>query len=237
MLTPLDAHPKAALHFSGGKDSLAVLHVLRPHWGRFDVVWVDTGEALPEVAAAFEALDVPRKRVLRGEAPAWRRAQGAPCDVVPVWLSPFGRAVRPGAKWKVQSTFECCAHNMWEPMLRDARERGVTLLIRGQREAESMRNPVARDGAQVGEFTFWNPIEAWSDGEVHAFLREQGVALPAYYEHTGASIDCWGCTGYAHELAGRLAYLREVHPRKAREVEEKVAMMRDILRDEVAAYG
>ena len=40
---------KTALQFSGGKDSLACIHLMRSHWDTLTVYHVDTGDLLPEV--------------------------------------------------------------------------------------------------------------------------------------------------------------------------------------------
>ena len=42
-------HKKAVLSFSGGKDSLACLHLCRPYRDKLTVAWVNTGAAFPHI--------------------------------------------------------------------------------------------------------------------------------------------------------------------------------------------
>ena len=44
----LDKHKKIALQCSGGKDSLALLHLMWPFWDKLTVYWLDTGDSFPE---------------------------------------------------------------------------------------------------------------------------------------------------------------------------------------------
>jgi 3'-phosphoadenosine 5'-phosphosulfate sulfotransferase (PAPS reductase)/FAD synthetase len=57
-VTPIERHKpgKAVLQFSGGKDSLACLLLLRPWWDRLTVMWVNTGAAFPETLELMEAV-------------------------------------------------------------------------------------------------------------------------------------------------------------------------------------
>ncbi len=56
-MTPLDRHSHGALQFSGGKDSLALVYLLRPHWERLTLYHVDAGDLLPEVREIVDMVE------------------------------------------------------------------------------------------------------------------------------------------------------------------------------------
>jgi len=66
-MTPLDRHGRGALHFSGGKDSLALVYLLRPSWERLTLYHVDTGDLLPEVREIVDMVE--------GMVPDFRRIE------------------------------------------------------------------------------------------------------------------------------------------------------------------
>jgi PP-loop superfamily ATP-utilizing enzyme len=70
MDSPFDRHAKAILFFSGGKDSLACLHLLREYWDRVLVVWANPGEALPELRAQMDEC-APWSRISSNWAATW----------------------------------------------------------------------------------------------------------------------------------------------------------------------
>ena len=72
-MTPLDRHGRGALQFSGGKDSLALVYLLRPQWDRLTLYHVDTGDLLPEVREIVDTVEamVPDFRRIETDAKAW----------------------------------------------------------------------------------------------------------------------------------------------------------------------
>ncbi len=49
-------HHRVVLQFSGGKDSLACLHLLCPFWDRLTVMWSHRGDPYPEVQALVDEI-------------------------------------------------------------------------------------------------------------------------------------------------------------------------------------
>lgn len=209
----LSRHERAVLHFSGGKDSLACLHLLRPWWDRVDVLWGNPGAALPETYRFMTAIRqmVPNFHVAFGEQPDWLAAHGIPVDVLPVRSGP-GRSFVDVPGMRMQSFVDCCAHNLWAPMDRMTRALGATLVIRGQRDGDALKAPI-RSGHVEDGITYCLPIQYWTDDDVMAYLRDVGAELPpTYAAGVKHSVDCWNCTAYGHQ-AERFAYLREKHPK------------------------
>lgn len=236
MTLPIDNHEKAALQFSGGKDSLACLMMLRPYWDRLIVAWGNAGDSYPEtldIIASVRALGVNVTEV-HGDAPVWIAMHGWPVDLLPVGNTFYGRVID-GAldRQLMQGYTVCCQANRWGPMHQAMRDMGVTLIIRGQRNSEAMKSSL-RSGHKESGFEYWFPIEDWSEDDVFSYLRENGVAAPAYYEHTTTSLDCMHCTGWMLENAKTVGYLAKKHPETYAEVTRRLGIIKGSIGRELA---
>jgi 3'-phosphoadenosine 5'-phosphosulfate sulfotransferase (PAPS reductase)/FAD synthetase len=85
-LSIIGRHAKPILQFSGGADSLACLWLLREHWPRLTVVWVNTGDCFPETSELMRKVRelVPHFHEVRSDQPAQIRRWGYPVDVLPI---------------------------------------------------------------------------------------------------------------------------------------------------------
>lgn len=222
------------LQFSGGKDSLACLYLVKPLWPEITVVWVNTGDAFPETIAQMAAVNamVPHFLEVNSDQPAQQSRNGYPSDLVPVWDTPTGRACDQSRDRSVQDPFACCGENIWQPMARAVRELGATTVIRGQRLAEAKKSTL-RNGAHVDGVQYLFPIELWSDDEVVRFLEEQGVEIPAHYAYVNSSLDCQHCTAYLSENRGKFTYMKKHHPVLHREVVRRVTYLVDAAQSEL----
>jgi hypothetical protein len=97
-------HEKVVLEFSGGKDALACLFLLQEYWGKFDLLWCNTGDAFPETRELVYSFGLPVLEV-RSDQPGNIARRGPPSDVLPVWDSPFGQILDTTRKFKVQTPF------------------------------------------------------------------------------------------------------------------------------------
>lgn len=201
------------LQFSGGKDSLACLELLRPKWDQLTVVWVNRGAAFPETKEQMEQVrqQVPHFREIASRQTI--RQDGFPADVVPVSRSSFGQLMAPSTAPRFQSRYTCCANALWFPMAQAMRELGATVVLRGQKAIDSPRAPY-QPGEIVEGIRYEFPLWDWSDLQVYEYLEEHDIPLPANYRHMKIGLDCWNCTAYLTESAGNLHYLREHHPDK-----------------------
>lgn len=211
-MTPFDRHERAVLQFSGGKDSLACLYLLRAFWDRITVLWVNTGDAFPETIAQMGAVRamVPHFLEVKSNQPEQLAESGYPFDVVNTWELPEGRMVDTTRTRKVQSPLNCCAANLWWPALHACRALNATLIIRGQR-AEEERKATIRSGHVADGVEHWFPIEDWTREELRVFLLIEGVPLPEHYAYVDTSLDCMHCTGYLNENVGKFRYMKEHH--------------------------
>ncbi|HKU94563.1 MAG TPA: phosphoadenosine phosphosulfate reductase family protein [Vineibacter sp.] len=209
-MTPLDRHGHGALHFSGGKDSLALVHLLRPQWDRLTIYHVDTGDLLPEVRAIVDQVEamVPSFVRINTDSAAWMARFGLPSDLVPTSSSPIGLAVG-ASNQPIVDRWSCCAANIMAPMHQRMVDDGVRLVIRGTKRCDLARLP-ADDGDMSLGYELWLPIRDWSHDDVFAYLRSVGAPICRVYEHKVNAPECATCPAWWSE--GRTAYLAKHHP-------------------------
>jgi phosphoadenosine phosphosulfate reductase len=215
---------KVVMQFSGGRDALACLYLLREHWDRMVVMWCDTGDALPETheQMAQVAAMVSTFMTVKGNQPAQIERWGLPADVVSVWGTPLGKIMRVNSVMSaVQTPFACCEENIWRPLDRACKSLGATVIVRGQRNDEGTKGPIRSGHIQNGvKYVF--PLEEWTEGQVNAYLQSMGVPLPKHYGYFNSSLDCGHCTAFLSENAGKMRYLREHHPDVHADVEQRL---------------
>lgn len=216
----LARHPRVALQFSGGKDSMACLYLLRPWLDQIRVYWANTGDALPETVEAIERCRafIPRFAEVRTDVKTWRGEHGMPSDLVPTFSTPFGRLFGM-SEVKVVDRFTCCSANVMWPMFEHMKTDGVTCIIRGQKLADTARVPL-RSGDIADGFEFFYPIERWSNAEVLEYLKAQDAPVHPCYEIGDVGVDCAHCTAWWDE--SHFEFIRRRHPELHAEV------MRDV---------
>ncbi len=206
----MDGHSRIALQFSGGKDSLAMAYLLRPHWDRLTFYHVDTGDLLPEVREIVDgmAAQVPRFVRINTDSTAWMAAIGLPSDLVPTTSTPAGLAIGASSQ-RIVDRFDCCASNIMAPMHGRMVVDGVTLVIRGTKRADLARLP--HEGGDTGMgYVLWLPLIEWSHADVFAYLREVGAPICRVYDHSVQAPECATCPAWWSE--GRAEYLKKHHP-------------------------
>lgn len=226
--SPLDRHGKIALSFSGGKDSLVCVHMLRDHWDKLTIYHMDTGDLLPEMrdsVARVEAV-VPHFVRVQGNVRAWIQENGLPTDLLPYGTHPVGRLMGQ-APVKLMPRYDCCYTNLMMPLFNRVRQDGNTLLIRGTKSVDMARLPVGtgdcRDGVE-----YWYPIQDWTHEQVFAYLREHNIPLPRVYENAVNAPECARCTAWWGE--GRAAYLKKHHPELHKEYHAQLTTVVEQLR-------
>ncbi|AGK48329.1 phosphoadenosine phosphosulfate reductase family protein [Burkholderia thailandensis MSMB121] len=220
---------RPCLQFSGGKDSLACLYLLRPYWGRLTVIWSSRSDAYPEARELFE--DVRRKVhdvIEVGGDEQWRAASANtwPTDCVPARATWFGRMVEPTDDgFGLVNRYDCCLANFWQPMAAAVAAGGFDLVIRGQRDDEAKRAPFASGACDGDGRAYVLPIQHWTKRDVIAYLQAEGIEIPRQYGYGMASLDCLHCTAYLDENGGKLRYLRDFHPQAAVEYERRLRLI------------
>ena len=215
-----------ALQFSGGKDSLACLFLMQPHWDNLTVYWVNTGAALPETVDLMEQVRalVPRFVEIRSDQPSDLVANGWPVDILPIRNSSLMKGLSEKPTLKLQSFLDCCIRNIMRPLHDRMIADGVTMIIRGQRNQETDKSSL-RSGDIMDGFKFLFPIENWTGEQVRAYLADKPIKLPASYEDADTSLDCWNCTAWLEDHIGKQRYLKRVHPEAYTLVREMLTLI------------
>lgn len=224
----IGTHAKAVLQFSGGKDSLALLYLARPHLDRIEVHYGDTGAAFPHVARFVrETCDKigASLKVIRPPVAieAFQAEYGLPSDLLPVWNAKETAWTKGESGPLLQSTVSCCGAMLWQPLYDAARVSGATLVLRGTKECDGQKG--VAPGFTHDGITYDAPLWGWSDADVLAYLKEQGAALPEHYGEVNSSLDCWLCTGHttAEHAPDMLRYLAKRYPEYAPIVKERAS--------------
>lgn len=209
-MSPLDRHERGALQFSGGKDSLSLVYLLRPHWDKLTFYHVDTGDLLPEVREIVAMVEdmVPDFRRINASARHSMQHVGLPSDLVPTTSTPAGLAIG-ASKRRIIDRFDCCALNLMLPMHQRMLTDGVTLAIRGTKRADMVRLPAKSGDTSMG-YELWLPIQDWSHEKVFAYLQSVGAPICRVYEHKVQAPECATCPAWWNE--GRTEYLKKYHP-------------------------
>lgn len=194
-----------ALAFSGGKDSMACLHLLRDSLDC--AIYVDTGFSYPETLELVSyANSIVPVHIVKSE----RNGEGLPSDIVPIDWTTLGQQIAGKKSVKVQSYLGCCYESISAPIIKKAQELGVTELVYGQRNDENRKAP-SRDGDVVFGMIRRHPIENWTADEVVAYLATK-MEIPAHYAIKHSSLDCYDCTAYRKDSTDRIEWMRAEHP-------------------------
>lgn len=198
-----------ALAFSGGKDSMACLHLLRETLDC--AIYVDTGVTYPETQALVEyASHLVPFHIVQTDRAGQNAANGIPSDVVPIDWTRLGQEMTGPKPIMIQSYLQCCYENLARPLLEKAKALGVTHLVYGQRNEEDHKSP-SRHGDLVEGITRLHPIEDWTTQQVFDYLALH-MTVPAHYQIRHSSLDCYDCTAYTKESQDRVAWTQQAHP-------------------------
>lgn len=197
------------LALSGGKDSMACLHLLRDELA--GAIYVDTGYAYPETQQMIEyAQTLIPVHIVRSDRYGQNQAQGIPADVVPMEWTATGQAMTSPKPVLIQSGLQCCLENLGQPLFAAAKRLGATHIVYGQRADESHRAPVS-DGTVHDGITRLHPIEHWTAQQVLDYLATK-MEVPAHYRLAHSSLDCYDCSAYLRQTHDLWRWTAEQHP-------------------------
>lgn len=198
-----------ALAFSGGKDSMACLHLLREELACG--IYVETGFTYPETEqmVAYAETLLPIHRV-KSDREGQNQREGIPADVVPINWTKLGQSITGPKAVMIQSYLGCCWDNISWPLLQQAKALGVTTLVYGQRADESHTAPVQYT-AMIDGLMRLHPIEDWTAQRVLEYLATK-MTVPSHYALQHSSLDCYDCTGFQESTRDLVAWTKREHP-------------------------
>lgn len=222
------------MHFSGGKDSTAMLYFLRDLLNRVDVMFCDTGKILPEVLDhVYRTCETLKARLIvvhpEEDIDAYHTRIGFPVDLVPVEMTAEARdLMHVQVKQPLQSYLTCCYNMIMKPLDDNSRALGYNVILRGSKQSDARVG--VSDGFIHDGVTYFSPLWDWTHEEVFEFLRENKVSLPLHYKFFSDSLDCYHCTGHMHHYgAQRIAFVRKYHPDKWPILEDRLRIVSAIL--------
>ena len=229
----IDRHERIALQVSGGRDSIACLFLMRPYWDRVTVYWLDTGAAYPETESTMEQIRamVPNFVRVQGQQPEVIEQFGLPTDILPVSATPMGVS---NGGIPMQDRYSCCLRSIMLPLHKRMIEDGITLIIRGQKNADRLKS-IVRSGETHDGIEYLFPIEEWDTKRVMAYLIEQGAPIPRFYEMLNGTPDCMTCSAYWEE--GASAYLKRYHFQEYQETQRRLDIIREAIGTHIAAFN
>ena len=199
------------LAFSGGKDSLACWYLYKAK--NPIVLWVNTGKAYPETLAIVDEIRAEAVEFIEinVDQQAQIEANGIPSDIVPIANTVHGMIVSGEKPVLIQSYLNCCMENITIPLLDAIKKRGITQIIKGQRNDESFKGE-SRHGAVMDGIEYIQPIEKWTGKQVLDFVATQRGQLPEHFNLNHTSLDCYDCTGFMKDSADRVEWTKVNHP-------------------------
>ena len=225
----LQPNEKAALQFSGGKDSLALLHLARPMLDRITVFFGDTGAVYPHVKQfVIDACEELGASLVIVEpfmpVAEFTEKHGYPSDLVPTELAEMAWANPDKKSQRLQSYVNCCGNMLWAPMYAAMKDRGLRIVLRGTKACDP--HVTAPHGFKDNDFEYRSPLWDWSDADVMTYLKDK--RLPDQYPKIMDSMDCWLCTAHmTGQYAGaKLDYAKARYPELWPEIVRRVKAVR-----------
>jgi phosphoadenosine phosphosulfate reductase len=223
------------IYFSGGKDSLAVLHMFKDDPDLECVYFGDTGDIYPHmmkfVIDTCKKFNVPLEIIKAKMSQEKYHAEfGYPSDMVPVVRSPDAKStMKNNGAQRLQSFMQCCANMCWLPM----QERSLGKVVyRGIKKCDEHGTDVENGYTNpVSGIQYINPIYNWTDDMVFEYLKKNNVELARHYKQINVSMDCVHCTAFTHSptTVDRLRWTKENYPSYWPEIQNRFKKVKEAI--------
>lgn len=185
---------KCAVACSFGKDSMAVLHLVRQSYPGILVVFCNTGVEYPQTLAF-------RTKIVKDWGLNYCEAKPENGDNFWAITKKYGLpGVRLDGKMRVP---KCCQLLKDGPGMKAYKAHGIELCFTGITAAESRNRWMLQ--RRCGDYYFaktdgiWkcHPIMSWTETEVLEYHKSEGIPLnPLYERFPGTRVGCMPCTSY-----------------------------------------
>lgn len=214
------------LALSGGKDSIACLHLCRHSIDC--AIYVDTGKSYPETQKMIRyAQGITPVVIVQTNQQEQNDREGLPADVVPIDWTRIGQQVSGPKPATIQSYLSCCHENIAYPLLQQAKELGATEIIYGQRN-EDGHKATSRDGDMTDGIRRLHPIEDWTSEQVLKYLQTV-MTVPEHFYFEHSSLDCYDCTAFRKNTQDRIAFTRDKYPEFHEQHQARIELIKQAL--------
>ena len=208
----IDSHTKPVLWLSGGKESLTLLHLLRPWNTRITLLhnhldggWPGVTENLMALADAW-GFTTPMLTHPKLTFDEYVAQFGYQTDIVPTDSDTVIQPPSPyqGEGMRVSSWWHCTLLRNIYPLLEATMALGADAILTGVRASDgalfASMGAEASQGKDVVGYVRYNPLYAWTAEDIYAYLDGHHVPLPAHYQWKRAAgdayefPDCMRCT-------------------------------------------
>lgn len=187
-------HARVCLWASAGKDSTALLHMLRPWCDRVTILhnqiddgWPGSTDNLFACALqwGFLALTVTHPHVTLDE---YFAQYGYPVDVVPTNSDTVIQPPSPYATGalRVSSWWHCTLLRQIFPLVEATQQLGMDVVLTGSRASDApafaRMGHYTEHGKEGLGFVRYNPLAHWSPEEVYAYIDVHQIPLPSHYQ-------------------------------------------------------
>lgn len=225
---------RIAVQLSGGKDSIACLHLARTQEHKIFAVFGNPGNPYPHVIEYIETICKDWNIELHYAFPETPvldsiNHDGLPVDLLPVWASneaDYFAGLKKGYRTKMQSGIACCAKHLWIPIHQKVKELQPDEIWRGSKLSDDhvTKGPYFdHDGLK-----FVCPLWEWTDKDVYQYLELHDIELPLQYkEGITHSLDCIECTSWldGESELGRAKFTRQYYPVQFERLKTKLALI------------
>ncbi len=217
-----------AVAFSGGKDSLVVLHMVRQYNPNIPVVFINTGVEFPETVNYV--YEIAKKWNLnffevKPKVNFWKLCDEKGLPVAGRGNTTFMRKLSIEANVKLSNA--CCQLMKEKPAKKFYEENNIEGVMVGCRVSESiMRRFNFADFGAIRYSSTYNILVAWPlyaflDEDIEEYIRKYNLPLNPLYKMGYKRVGCWPCLQDLFFPDSRLFILKEKHPNMFKTIERK----------------
>jgi len=187
-------YPKIGLGFSGGTDSLVLLHLTLPIMKEIPIIFVHTRQEFPLMETFMEEVkkewDLQNFEEVKAEK-----------DRLHEFIEKYGLKTP-------EFTTECCNYHKISPMMKVIEERGFEAFFVGLRGVEHEERAKETFYSPRKTHVRVHPLLFWRQEDVLDYVKQNNIKTNPLYSKGFTSLGCTICTDRntdpnAHERAGR----------------------------------